>query len=239
MASGIRSLAAARRLFCRQPSARVLAVGLAAAMAVRLSLIGSTGVRRWDLLAAAVVVALVPLVEWFIHRVVLHAEPRRLGRLTVDTGYGHRQHHLHPASVNWVLLRGVDAGLFQVVNAAAVTVVIGGPLLLAGVAPLGPVLTGIVVAIGALIHYEWAHFLFHTAYRPKTRYYRRLKANHRLHHWRNERYWLGITTNLGDRLLRTHPADRSAVARSATARTLGMDPEGTGPAQSVTADSGR
>jgi sterol desaturase/sphingolipid hydroxylase (fatty acid hydroxylase superfamily) len=45
---------------------------------------------------------------------------------------------------------------------------------------------------------------------------------HRLHHFRNEHYWFGVTMHLGDRVLRTYPA-KDAVPPSATARTLGMD----------------
>lgn len=225
LASAIRSLNSLNALFWRLSSPRVMATGLVIAVTVRLSLIGATGVGWFDLVAVVIVVTLIPFVEWFIHLLVLHARPRQLGRLTIDPGVGHRQHHRHPASVNYVLLRGIDAGLFQVINAGLVVVVVGGPLWLIGARPLGPILTGVVVAILGLLHYEWSHLLFHTAYRPRSRYYRRLKQNHRLHHWRNERFWLGITTNAGDRLLRTYPASRSAVPLSPTAKTLGVDPQ--------------
>lgn len=220
----IRTLPAAFALFRRFWSPRAMMIGLVIAVSGRLFLVDPepTG---WDLVAVLIVAALVPFVEWFIHLVVLHARPRRLGRLRFDPGAGHRQHHLNPASVSWVLLRGVDAVLFQIVNAGVVVVVVGGPLWLLGAPPAAPILTGVVAAVIGLLHYEWSHFLFHTGYRPRSRYYRRLKANHRLHHWRNERYWLGITTNAADRLLGTYPGSRSAVLRSATARTLGVDPE--------------
>ena len=39
------------------------------------------------------------------------------------------------------------------------------------------------------------------------------QRHHRLH-------WLGVTTNLGDRLLGTHPRAKTDVPLSATARTL-------------------
>ena len=38
----------------------------------------------------------------------------------------------------------------------------------------------------------------------------------------NERYWFGVTSTLGDHLLRTAP-DHSTVPKSGTARTLGVD----------------
>lgn len=209
-----------------------MAAGLALAVSARVATavaaagsdIGLAGFVLWDLAALAVVVVATPFVEWIIHLVILHSEPWRVGSITVDVAAGHRQHHLNPASLNWVLLRGVDAAASQVANAGLAAVVVGGPLWLVGLRqPLelaGPVLTAVVAALLALLHYEWAHLMFHTAYRPRTRFYRRLKRNHRLHHWRNERYWLGVTSNLGDRALGTYPASRSAVELSPTARTL-------------------
>jgi sterol desaturase/sphingolipid hydroxylase (fatty acid hydroxylase superfamily) len=77
--------------------------------------------------------------------------------------------------------------------------------------------------VAAATHYEWTHLLIHTAYRPRTRFYARLSRNHRRHHYRNEGYWLGVTSNLGDRLLGTLPAADERVPLSATARTLGAD----------------
>ncbi|MGB5760486.1 MAG: sterol desaturase family protein [Acidimicrobiales bacterium] len=221
VAAGIDSLPSARAVFFRFWSPRLLAIGLCAAVVARVMV--GVALTGWDLMALLIVAVLIPVVEWTIHLVVLHARPRRIAGLLIDPGAGHRQHHLNPSSVSWVLLRGPDAALFQVINAALVVVVVGGPLGLLGAQPLGPVLTGVVAALSALLHYEWAHFLFHTAYRPRTRHYRRLKSNHRLHHWRNERYWLGITSNAADRLLGTYPATRAAVPLSSTARDLGID----------------
>ena len=66
--------------------------------------------------------------------------------------------------------------------------------------------------------YEWTHFLIHTAYRPRSRDYRSVWRNHRLHHFKNERFWHGITQNLSDRVLGTLP-DHRDVPKSKTART--------------------
>jgi sterol desaturase/sphingolipid hydroxylase (fatty acid hydroxylase superfamily) len=82
-------------------------------------------------------------------------------------------------------------------------------------------LTGVATSYAMLTVYEWTHFLIHSAYRPRHALYRRMWRAHRLHHFRNERYWFGVTTHLGDRLLGTFP-DRDEVPRSPTARTLGV-----------------
>ena len=73
---------------------------------------------------------------------------------------------------------------------------------------------------GALgLCYEWTHFLIHTAYRPRSATYMRIWRNHRLHHFKNEHFWHGITNNLSDRVLGTNP-DQRDVPKSETARTL-------------------
>ena len=70
-----------------------------------------------------------------------------------------------------------------------------------------------------LTTYEWIHYLIHTNYRPRHAPYRKVWRAHRLHHFRNEHYWFGVTMHLGDRVLRTYP-ERDEVPASATARTL-------------------
>jgi sterol desaturase/sphingolipid hydroxylase (fatty acid hydroxylase superfamily) len=80
----------------------------------------------------------------------------------------------------------------------------------------------VVTSIVMLFVYEWTHFLIHSTYRPHTALYRGVWRAHRLHHFRNERYWFGVTTHLGDRVLQTYPA-KDAVPLSTTARTLGVD----------------
>jgi sterol desaturase/sphingolipid hydroxylase (fatty acid hydroxylase superfamily) len=83
-------------------------------------------------------------------------------------------------------------------------------------------LSGVVVGYSILFTYEWCHFLIHSPYRPRGRYYKVIWRNHRLHHYKNEHYWFGVTSNLGDVVLGTDP-QQSSVAKSATARSLGDD----------------
>ncbi len=211
IAASVTSLSRALAVFARLGSPRVLVAGLAAAIVVRLgaAVAGRAPLGGWDLAAIPVVAVLVPFVEWGVHRFVLHIEPRRIGSFVIDPGVGHREHHANPSTINWVVLRPVDAALFLVINALVAVAVVGVPAWLLGGPVLGPALTGVTLAAAALAHYEWSHFLFHTAYRPRTGRYRRLKANHRRHHWRDDHAWLGITSNLGDRVMGTlEPADR-------------------------------
>ncbi len=203
--------------YVRHGSPRVMLAAVAIFLPLRLA-VGAFG---WiDLVLVAATVLLTGFVEWVLHLLLLHA-PEDSTRMTkFGTGTGHRRHHLDPHDVGWILLSAQDAAIFVVAIAGwsalwslPVIWVLGGSLLPA-------YLTALLAAYVTLAHYEWTHLLVHTRYRPKSRFYKRLAANHRLHHYRNERYWLGVTSNLGDRVLGTLPADRSDVALSDTARTL-------------------
>jgi hypothetical protein len=178
-----------------------------------------------DVLVLGLSVTLVGVVEWVIHLFLLHAPVDSYRMRVLKTGIGHRQHHIDPGALEVLLLGPVDTAVFGVliaVGTAALTLAVSLLFAAAFDTPslIGPVLTGILFAYVSLGHYEWTHLLVHTRYRPRTRYYQRLARNHRLHHYRNERYWLGVTSNLGDRIFRTYPTTKSAVPLSDTARSL-------------------
>jgi len=77
----------------------------------------------------------------------------------------------------------------------------------------------VTVAVAGMV-YEWTHFLVHSDYRPRSRAYKAVWRHHRLHHFKNENYWLTVTTaHTADRLFGTDP-DPGTVATSATAKNL-------------------
>lgn len=210
------------RTFRGSPSGRVLSVAVVVLAAVRV-VVGEWG---WhDVAVLAVLAVMVGPFEWVVHKYLLHASPDAWTSRRLGTGSGHRQHHLDPPELRWVLLPGADAAIFLAVLmvfgalwASPVALVVGG-------AAFGPAVASVVTAwllsALALAHYEWVHLLVHTSYRPRRRFYARLARNHRWHHYRNEEHWLGVTSNLGDRLLGTYHATAGAVPVSGTARTLG------------------
>ena len=75
-----------------------------------------------------------------------------------------------------------------------------------------------------LFGYEWTHFLIHSPYVPRSRIFRAVWRAHILHHYKNEKYWFGVTNPIADHVLRTFPA-KASVPSSPTARTLGVDDE--------------
>jgi hypothetical protein len=161
-------------------------------------------------------------VEWIIHKYLLHAPLDSWTTRKLGTGLGHHRHHLDPPAIEYLMLGGIDAAVF-ITAFGVVTAVWSLPLMwLTGASLIGGFLTAWACAAVGLLHYEMVHLLVHTRYRPRLRYYRSLGRNHRLHHFRNENHWLGVTSNTGDRLLRTLPKQKTDVPLSDTARTLGV-----------------
>jgi len=209
------------RAFVRRPSPKYLAAAVVAALAVRLGL----GHFSWrDAAIPFALVALEPLTEWLIHVYLLHARPVRILGRSYDllTAREHREHHRAPDDLDGVLLPVYGVLIFLAMIAVTawalsfpLHAVLGGDRL-AGTA------TGVLAAYAVLATYEWCHFLIHTPYRPRGRYFRSVWRSHRLHHYKNERYWFGVTSNLGDRALGTFP-EQAAVPRSETARSLGIE----------------
>jgi sterol desaturase/sphingolipid hydroxylase (fatty acid hydroxylase superfamily) len=216
----IKTLAEARRALLRKRSPKLMAAVFAAELALR----GTLGAPSWrDALAVGLLLAVYPFGEWAIHIYLLHLKPFRFRgrRVELATARAHRQHHEAPNRLDMVLL---DAGEIALLLLVAVPFVLGlgagAVWLISGDAPpAGPFVSGMLAGTLLVGAYEWTHFLIHTAYRPQSRAYRAIWRGHRLHHFKNEHYWHGITSTLADRAFGTAP-DQRGVARSATARTL-------------------
>jgi hypothetical protein len=217
----LRTMDACLREFFRRGSFKVVAAFLVVALAARIA------VGRWswhDLVAVAAVIAAQPFVEWLIHIYLLHAKPVRIGEATIDlpTSKFHRRHHKDPDDLDFTLLPVWIAVLFSVQIATGMTIVAYPLALLTGGEWLPMAVTCTLAGYVGLGIYEWCHYLIHTGYLPKSRYYASIWRGHRLHHYKNENYWLGITSNVGDHALRTFP-DQATVPKSPTARTLGVE----------------
>jgi Fatty acid hydroxylase len=215
------TLADCWRSFVRQRTPPLLAAAILAALLLRIAL----GRFDWrDLVVAVAVLGATPLAEWVIHVYLLHAKPFTIRGRPFDllAAREHRAHHQSPAELDGVLIPRYAVAIFVpllalVVWAASfpVHVILGGDR-------TAHAATGLLTSYAFIGVYEWCHFLIHTPYRPRTRYYRSLWRGHRLHHYKNEHYWFGVTSTVGDQILHTAP-DQSTVPKSNTARTLGVD----------------
>ena len=216
----IKTLGGAAREFARRHSPWMIGGAVLGLIAVRV-LIDEPLTWR-DAVAVATMAIVYPFGEWAIHVYLLHAKPITLRGRTFElpTTRDHGYHHRHPNNLFTLLLNAKELAELLLLAVPAV-VVVGGLIvgLIAGEVPWGALLSGAICGYVLVGAYEWTHYLIHTAYRPKSAAYRRIWRNHRLHHFKNEHYWHGITNTLADRVLGTDP-DQRQVPRSATARTL-------------------
>ena len=204
------TLADAAREFLRHPTPWLLAGALLSAVVARVAV----GDWQWsDAVLPFVVLALFPFFEWIIHVVVLHWKPRRIAGFTLDPVLArkHREHHVDPRIVKLIFIP-----LQSLVGALASALIVAFVL----IPRTGLGLTFLVVLFTIGLVYEWTHYLVHTDYKAKTALYKMIWRNHRLHHFKNEHYWFGVSTpGTADRVLGTYP-DPQSVPTSPTAKNL-------------------
>lgn len=208
-AHGYRTLGEAARAFFAHRGPRLIAAKVAAAWLSR----ATAGRPTWkEIPVAAAALAWWPLQEWLAHKHLLHFEPREVRGRRLDplVARAHRTHHEEPRDVAYILLPVEVLAAAIPINAALWHLICRDRRVAA---------TGMATYATAALVYEWTHFLVHTGYAPKTALYRRIRRNHRNHHYLNERFWLGFTWPEVDRWLGTEP-DPKTVSRSPTARNL-------------------
>ena len=220
--SDVKTLGQAWGEFSAKQAPKIIAASIVLALAARIAL----GAFSWrDLVALVFMLVVYPFGEWAIHVYLLHLRPFRFRgrRIDLPTARAHREHHEDPhllGLINFSPSEALAILLLAVPAAVALGALVAG--LLPGPLPFAPLVTALLTGYVLVGAYEWTHFLIHTAYRPKSRYYRSIWRYHRLHHFKNERYWHGITNTVSDRVLGTHPEARD-VRRSRTARALHAD----------------
>lgn len=211
---GCDSVGKAARVFFRCPSPRVIFFIVLVALAGRIWLGGFTW---WDPAIVVGMGILWAFQEWWAHKYILHAKPRRIFGREVDLFFSrkHRHHHREPWRLDTTLLPlRVVVGALPFA-AAFWWLVMPTPQL---------ALTAMTAYSGFALLYEWTHYLTHTPYVPRTALYKRINKFHRLHHFKNEHYWHGFIIPWVDDLFRTAP-DPASVEKSPTVRTLGVDEE--------------
>jgi hypothetical protein len=204
------SMGAAWAAFWRHPSPWLIGGFLVGAIMYRAFL----HTFSWtELIVPVALVVFFPVIEWVIHVVILHWRPRKVGGVPVDSllARKHRAHHADPRVLPLVFIPWqVELWLLP---SYVVIALLAFPGQAAGAT--------FMVAVGALMfNYEWVHYLVHSDYKPKTRAFRAVWRNHRLHHYKNEHYWFTVTSSgTADRLFGTYP-DSGEVKTSETVRQL-------------------
>jgi sterol desaturase/sphingolipid hydroxylase (fatty acid hydroxylase superfamily) len=196
--------------FWRHPSPYLISAFLIGAVVAR-AVVG--GGSWWELAIPAALIALFPAIEWVIHVLILHWRPRRVGPVRIDSllAREHRAHHADPRDIPLVFIPW--KALLWLLPAYVVVALLA--------MPTTPAALSLLVSVyGIKLAYEWTHYLVHSDYRPRSRWFRSVWRNHRLHHYKNEHYWFTVTSaGTADRLFGTYP-DPAAVPTSPTVRSL-------------------
>jgi Fatty acid hydroxylase len=204
------SLGDAARSYVKHPTPWMIGTFLAGALVARIA---AGDFQAGDLYLVPIMLVLFPFFEWAVHIGLLHWRPRRVAGITVDflLARKHREHHADPRDLPGVFIPWQV--MLWLLPAYVLIALLAFPRPGLGLTFL--------VGLGVLgSAYEWTHYLIHSDYRPRTALYRAIWRNHRLHHYRNERYWFTVTTaGTADRVLRTYP-DPQVVAPSRTAKAL-------------------
>ena len=126
----------------------------------------------------------------------------------------HRAHHRKPNDLTIILLEPKDIAQLLFIAMPVSIALWAVPLsLITGSVPVGAIVTAALTTTVLIGIYEWTHFLIHTSHRPRSRYYRTIWRTHRLHHFKNEHYWHGITNTSP-----TAPWARSPTSARSSAR---------------------
>lgn len=154
-----------------------------------------------------------PLVWYLLHRFVLHG--RFLYRSPRTAALWKRIHYDHHQDPND--LRVLFGALHTTLPTIAVVTL-----------PLGALIGGSAGAAAAFaaglattLFYEFCHCVQHLHYQPRSRFLRRIKRLHLMHHFRNENGNYGITNFFWDRVTGTYYERPTDVPHSETVFDLG------------------
>jgi hypothetical protein len=170
-----------------------------------------------DALVLAGVMAYWPVQEWVLHRFLLHARKLRVSffdasrhvEFQTAAARAHQKHHDSPLDPKLTLLPTMTIALLIPVHI----------VLWKLIAPSrGIACTGVMCLGAAALSYEWIHFLTHTAYRPKTAWFAKVKKRHLAHHFRDSTRWFAFAVPAVDEWLGTgdRDGDRARTNRSST-----------------------
>jgi hypothetical protein len=147
--------------------------------------------------------------EYGFHRFGFHAEPSRFAFVRKMQHRLHYDHHSQPDRLDLLFLP-----VWFLVPNLAITAL--GYALIFGWALVASAMFGVMLAI---FHYEWAHYIAHIPYQPRTRIGRWVKQYHLRHHFISEKFWFGVSNPSMDFVGRTYKSARE-VERSGMTRKL-------------------
>lgn len=202
------------REFVLHPSIQTYAILAAASAALAVAYADGPVA---PLAAAATIVLLYPVIEYVLHRFLLHARWMYRSRWTAQLWKRiHFDHHQDPHRLD--VLFGALWTMLPLVFAVA------GPIGWA-IGGLPSAAAAIATGFVALTVYEFCHCIEHLNWRPRSAYLRRMKRLHLNHHFHDETGNFGITSFFIDRWFGTLYEDAKERSASPTTFDLGYDAE--------------
>jgi sterol desaturase/sphingolipid hydroxylase (fatty acid hydroxylase superfamily) len=168
-------------------------------------------------LAMFAVLLAYPLVEYLVHRFLLHSRFLYRSAFTARVWKRiHYDHHQNPHDLS-VLFGALYTTLPAILSVSLpLGWLVGGP---AGAA--AALATGCLIFTG----YEFCHCVQHLPFTPRNPWLREIKKRHLAHHFHSEQGNFGITSALWDKLLGTGYEHPREVPKSATTYNLGYTAE--------------
>ena len=148
--------------------------------------------------------------EYTTHRFLFHAKPSKTAWVLALQHRLHYDHHIDPPKLELLFLPlwfviPVTATYFGVYYAITRNVTLTISLVFGSVC--------------ALMYYEWVHYVAHVPFVPVTPFGKYIKKYHLWHHFKNERFWFGVTNPSMDYAWGTY-RDVETVERSTTVREI-------------------
>jgi 4-hydroxysphinganine ceramide fatty acyl 2-hydroxylase len=148
--------------------------------------------RYWYL--PLVLLALVPFIEYFTHKYLLHMpQPKNADKHPIWAFVAHRVHYLHHEDPKKV------AHIFAEVWVTLPALLVDALLVWLVTWNLEMTAVFMTAGVAYFLYYEWVHFIAHyDGYTPRSAYGRFLKKYHLWHHYKNEAFWYGVTNPAAD-----------------------------------------
>lgn len=141
-------------------------------------------------------VAIWTLVEYWLHRLLFHWQPRFPGGDRFHFML-HGVHHDHPNDKLRLVMPPAASLPLAVIFLGAFTLVFGTPLAY-------PLFAGMLIGY---LTYDYTHYYLHHAV-PRTRLGKRLREQHMRHHFQDHRFGFGVSSPIWDYVFRTVPRNR-------------------------------
>lgn len=164
-------------------------------------------------LAVVITWMLYPLVEYVLHRFVLHSQLLYKSAMTAKVWKRiHYDHHQNPHDLS------VLFGALYTTLPAIIVITFPLGYAIAGLPGIG---ASFFAGLTIFTVYEFCHCVQHLPFTPSMGWLRNIKRNHLAHHFHSEQGNYGITTNIMDGAFGTLYEHARDVPRSATTYNLG------------------